>query len=95
MAIESDLDLISAVLIFFAAIIPAYLSLKLRGNVGKLTIALTVFVVIHGVYHLVRMQGMKSMADNIFEPASVVMLIVFGLTYLGVSQKKKEQAAGK
>jgi len=94
-AIESELDLISAALIFFAAIIPAYLSLKLRGDIVKLTISLTAFIVIHGIYHLVRMQGLESMADNIFEPASVVMLIVFGLTYLGVSQKKKEAATGK
>ena len=95
MAIESWLDLISAIMIFFAAIIPAYLSLKLRGDIRKLTIALTAFVVVHGIYHLVRMQGLESMADNVFEPASVIVLIAFGVTYLNVSYKKKQEALRK
>ena len=93
--IESELDLVSAALIFFASIIPAYLSFKLRGDFGKITIALTAFIILHGVYHVVRMQGMESMADGVFEPASVVMLIAFGATFLGVSYKKKQETTGK
>jgi hypothetical protein len=92
-AIESWLDLMSAIMIFFAAIIPAYLSLKLRGDIRKVTIALTGFVVSQGIYHVVRMQGIESLADGVFEPASVVVLIAFGITYLGVSYKKKKQEA--
>lgn len=99
MAIESTLDLVSAVMIFFAGIVPAYLSLKLRGDMAMVTTALTVFIVMHGIYHVVRMQGMESMADGMFEPASVVALIAFGATYLGVSHRKKkkkeEEARGK
>jgi ABC-type transport system involved in cytochrome c biogenesis permease subunit len=93
--IESGLDLISAIMIFFAAIVPAYLSLKLKGNIGKVTIALTAFIVLHGIYHLVRMQGLESTADNVFEPASIIVLIAFGVTYLGASYKKKQEATGK
>jgi hypothetical protein len=97
LAIESWLDTISAAMIFFAAIIPAYLSLKLRGDISKVTIMLTAFIVVHGIYHLVRMQGIESIADGVFEPASIIVLIVFGVTYLGVSykKKKKEEATGK
>ena len=95
MVIESGLDLVSAVMIFFAAIIPAYLSLRLRGDITKVTVTLTAFVVVHGIYHVVRMQGLESMADSVFEPASVIVLIVFGATYLGVSYKKKQEATGK
>ncbi len=94
--IENELDLVSAVVILFAAIIPAYLSLKLRGEISKITTALTTFLVLHGIYHIVRMQGLESMADGVFEPASVIALIAFGTTYLGVSQrKKKQEATGK
>jgi hypothetical protein len=93
--IESGLDLVSAVMIFFAAIIPAYLSLKLKGNISKVTIMLTAFIVLHGIYHVVRMQGIESMADSVFEPASVIVLIAFGATYLGVSHKNKQEASGK
>jgi hypothetical protein len=95
LVIENWLDLVSAVMIFFAAIIPAYLSLRLRGDITKVTIALTAFVVVHGIYHVVRMQGLESMADSVFEPASVIVLIVFGATYLGVSYKKRQEATGK
>jgi hypothetical protein len=97
LAIESWLDAISAAMIFFAAIIPGYLSLKLRGDISKVTIMLTAFIVVHGIYHLVRMQGIESIADGVFEPASIIVLIAFGVTYLGVSdkKKKKEESTGK
>jgi hypothetical protein len=94
-AIESWLDLVSAVMIFFAAIIPAYLSLKLKGDISKVTIMLTAFIVVHGIYHVVRMQGIESIADSVFEPASIIVLIAFGVTYLGVSYKKKQEATEK
>ncbi len=90
-AIESQLDLISAILIFVAAIIPVYLSLKLKGNIRILTIVLAAFIILHGLYHTVRMQGLGSMADGVFEPVSIVMLIGFGLTYLATSNRKKRQ----
>jgi hypothetical protein len=99
LAIESWLDLISATMMFFAAIIPAYLSLKLKGDIIKVTIMLTAFIVVHGIYHLVRIQGTESMADSVFEPASIIVLIAFGVIYLGVSykmkKKKKQEATGK
>ncbi len=97
LAIESWLDLVSAVMIFSATVIPAYLSLKLKGDIGKLTIALTVFIVAHGIYHVVRMQGIESLADGAFEPISIIVLIAFGVTYLDVSykKKKKQEATGK
>jgi phage gp36-like protein len=93
LAIESWLDLINAAMIFFAAIIPAYLSLKLKGDIIKVTIMLTAFIVVHGIYHLVRIQGTESIADSVFEPASIIVLIAFGVIYLGVSYKKKKQEA--
>ncbi len=81
-------------MMFFAAIIPGYLSLKLRGDISKVTVMLTAFIVMHGIYHLVRMQGIESIADSVFEPASIIVLIVFGVTYLGVSYKKKKKKTG-
>ena len=75
LAIESWLDLHSiTVMMFFAAIIPGYLSLKLRGDISKVTIMLTAFIVVHGIYHVVRMQGAESIADNVFEPASIIVI---------------------
>jgi len=91
-AIENDLDLLSALMVFFAAIVPIYLSFKLKGDLSKLTIALAAFIVLHGIYHLVRMQGIESMAESVFEPASIIVLIAFGATYIGVTYKKKQEA---
>ena len=93
------LDLVSAALLFFAAIIPAYLSIKLKGDIIKVTIALTVFIIAHAAYHVVRMQGLGSIADSLLEPASVMILIAFGAVYLGVSnkndkKKRQERKAG-
>lgn len=85
------LDLVSAGFVFFAAIIPGYLSLKLKGDIVKVTIALTAFIVLHGIYHVVKMQGLESMADGIFEPASVIVLIVFGLIFLDIIYKKDKK----
>jgi ABC-type uncharacterized transport system permease subunit len=90
-AIENWLDLVSAVLIFLAAIVPAYLSTRLGGKTRKLTIALTTFVVAHGTYHVVRMLGLESIADGVFEPASIIVLIIFGIIYIGVSQTRQPQ----
>ena len=95
MSIESPLDLISAIFIFFAAIVPGYLSLKLRGDIIIVTMALTAFIIVHGIYHLVKRQGLESMANGVFEPASVMILIAFGVAYLGVSYKKKQEASLK
>jgi ABC-type uncharacterized transport system permease subunit len=88
---DSGLDLVSAVLIFSASIVPAYMSLKLKGSTRKLTFALTAFIIVHGIYHLARMQGLKSIADNVLEPASIVILIVFGVAYLNISRKKQQE----
>ncbi len=52
-------------------------------------------MVLHGIYHVVRMQGIESMAESVFEPASVMVLIAFGATYLGVTYKKKQEASGR
>jgi hypothetical protein len=88
--IESPLDLAGAIIILAGSIVPAYLSLKLKGNIAKLTIALTIFAVVHGIYHFVRMQGLE-FASGVLEAASVVALISFGVSYLGISYKKKER----
>jgi len=90
-AIESGLDFIGAILILLAAIIPAYLSVKLTGDLRKMTIALTAFIALHGTYHIVRMQSMEFLADRILEPASVMTLIAFGTIYIGVSYRRKKQ----
>lgn len=90
MIIASPLDLVSAILIFAAAIVPTYLSVKLHGVTKMLALALAIFAISHGVYHVVGTIGLESLADEVFEPISVVMLIAFGGTLLSVSSKFQE-----
>ena len=88
---ESELNFIGAVLILSAAIIPAYLSIKLRGTLRIMTISLTAFIGLHGIYHIASVQGMELLSDGILEPASVIALLAFGSIYLGISFMKHEK----
>ena len=90
---SSSLDFVSAVLIIFASIVPAYYSVKLRGSTRILTIALAAFIGMHGLYHIVRMQGLQPLADGVFEPMSITVLIAFGITYVVVVSTHKNKSA--
>ena len=95
MIAEGTLDFISAVLILSAAVVPAYLSTKVQGDIRNLTIALTVFVAAHGVYHIVQLGWSDQLADGVFQPVSVLALIAFGALYLRVSYERTRQEAVK
>ncbi len=87
--IETELNFLSALFIFVAAAIPIYLSFRLRGNLKKLTIILSIFTVVHGAYHVAGTFGFDFLAEGILEPMSVAVLIFFGLFYLSLTQKKQ------
>ncbi len=80
----------SALFIFAAAVIPIYLSFKLKQTLRKLTIGLAAFVVIHGIYHVSGTLGYDFLADNVFEPLSAAILVFFGISYLTVLRNKKK-----
>jgi uncharacterized membrane protein YqaE (UPF0057 family) len=88
--IEGQLHLSSFILIIIAIAIPAYLVLKLKGNLRILAMLLTIFVSVHGVYHIFGALGFEFLADNIFEPASVAVLILFELTFLSKTRTRRE-----
>ncbi len=44
--------------------------------------ALSVFAVIHGLYHVLEVLHYEIAAETIVEPLSYAVLIVFGLAYL-------------
>ena len=93
-AIENELNVISAVLILSAALIPAYLSIKLNGAFRIMTFALTAFIVLHGIYHIASMLDLELLSESIVEPGSVIALIAFGAIYLHISyrENKKQEA---
>jgi len=88
-------DILSSFLVFIVGGIFAYLCVKLKEPLRKLSIAFAVFVFIHGFYHLFRTFGNVPVADNILEPSSVLALIVFGLVFLKIKKRSLEVMNGK
>jgi hypothetical protein len=82
---------VSAIFIFVAAIIPVYLSFKLKQTLRKLTIGLATFVIIHGIYHVFGTLGYDFLADNVFEPLSAAVLVFFGISYFSILRNKKKK----
>ena len=78
------------VLLPFSAlpIIPLYISIRINGGnkfgIRTLTIILTLFVVVHGLYHLAELLGYHMLGDGFLKPLSVVILIVFGIIMIRI-----------
>ncbi len=83
----------SMVLILAAAAIPVYLTFRLKGKLRILAAMFSVFMVMHSGYHILGTTGYVSLGENVFEPASVVALVLFGLFFLKISRRQAANAA--
>ena len=81
----------SAVIMFAAAIVPIYLSLKLKSNLRILTVLLSLFIFIHGLYHLAYFAGEEILGEGLFRTISIVVLIIFGGVFIYMDRSKKEK----
>lgn len=81
------LNLLSAFFILASAAIPILLSTQLSGKVRNLTLILTAFIIVHGAYHIAVMFGLEFVGAGILDPLSVIILLVFGVSYLGLIQR--------
>lgn len=90
MVAETELHFVCSLFIFAAAVVPVYLSIMLKGNLRKLTIILSIFILIHAAYHVAGTLGLDYLAEDFFEPLSYFVLILFGLFYLHLTKKSKE-----
>jgi len=88
---ENLLHLASGIIIFAAALIPLYLSFRLKSNLKVLTILLAIFIFTHGIYHLVYYGGLELLAEGVFRTISIIVLIIFGISFIYVASSKKEQ----
>lgn len=86
--LESQLHFISAILILFAAIVPIYLTIKLRNDLRKLVLILTIFILVHSIYHIAGFFGLTILSEAVFEPLSVAILIYFGIIYYELTRPK-------
>jgi len=87
--LESQLHFISAIAIFLAAIVPIYLTLKLKDHLRKLTLMLTIFILTHAIFHVTGFFGFNFLAEGVFEPLSVAVLIFFGIAFSGFTRPSK------
>jgi hypothetical protein len=86
--IDFQLQFISAIIILASSAVPIYLTIKLKDNLKKLTLLLTVFILIHAVYHVFGFLGYSLLAEGVFQPLSVITLIFFGIVYSGFTKPK-------
>ena len=84
-----EINIINSVAIFFASVIPIYLSYHLKGNLRKLTILVGVFAVVHAIYHTTEVFGYEEIAENVIEPLSVLILVIFGFWYLRIRSTRR------
>jgi len=82
---------VDGIVVFAAATIPIYVGLKLNNVVRSLAITLALFVIIHGIYHIVTAFGYELLGGGFFEPLSIIGLIIFGLIYINLVRRKEEE----
>lgn len=87
--LETQLHLINGVVILLAAAVPIYFTVKLRGNLRKLTATLSVFILMHAVYCWLDFFGFDLLSDGVFEPVSAAVLVFFGVFYYRIANQRK------
>ncbi|HEY7572581.1 MAG TPA: hypothetical protein VH796_14535 [Nitrososphaeraceae archaeon] len=90
--LEEQLNIVSAQAIVLAAIVSIYLTIRLKGDLRKLSAILSIFILSHSFYHIFEFVGNDLLADRIFEPLSVLILILFGVVYSNIDRPKKQRA---
>ena len=87
-----EINIINSIAIFFASVIPIYLSYHLKGNLRKLTILVGIFAIVHASYHASEVFGFEEIAENVIEPLSVLVLVIFGFWYLRIRSLRRVSA---
>jgi len=84
LGMEDYLSLLNFLFMLITASAPLYLAVRLRGSKIRLlylSIGLATFALVHSLYHLAEFLNLDSLADNVFLPLSVVLLVVYGIYY--------------
>jgi hypothetical protein len=88
--IETPLHFGSAIIIVLSALVPIYLTIKLKNTkLKKLTLILSIFILIHAFYHMAGFFGFSLLAEGVLEPLSATVMIFFGIVYSGSISKPK------
>src|SRR5437899_10012479 len=91
MLAEEQLHFVCSIFIFAAAALPVYLSVMLKGNLRKLTIILSIFVLTHAAYHVAGTLGLDFLSEGIFEPISYAVFCLIKLFFLNLTKEGKKE----
>lgn len=87
--LEYNIGLISGIIMFSAALVPIYFSFSLSKEYKILSIVLSLFIIIHGLYHITEYFGKEILAYSLLSPLSILILIIFGiLLFVNVHKKQ-------
>jgi uncharacterized membrane protein (DUF485 family) len=84
MEMGSYLHLLNFIFMLVTASVPAYLAIRLRGTNRRLlylSAGLTIFALVHALYHLADFLELVDLADSYLLPFSVVLLVLYGVYY--------------
>ena len=89
-------NLFQSIAYFIAAIVPIYFIVNSRKNKDgrksfeNISILLISFILIQGIYHILGMFGLKLLSKGFLEPLSIIILLLFGLTYFFYTKKESK-----
>lgn len=86
---ESSLHLISGLGFFSGSVVLSYFSIKSTGMIRLLAIIFLVFTIVHSLYHVTSYFDQELLSEGLLEPLSVIILILFGLSYLIIKSKQE------
>lgn len=86
---ETYLHLISGIAFFSGSVVLSYFSIKSAGRIRLLAIIFLVFTIVHSLYHVTSYFGQELLSEGLLEPLSVIILILFGLSYLIIKSKQE------
>ena len=87
--LETQLHLVNGVVALLAAAIPIYLTVRLNNNLRQLTAILSIFILVHAVHSWLGFFGFDFLSDDVFEPLSAAVLMLFGIFYYWIAKQKK------
>jgi len=87
--LETQLHLINGVVALLAAAIPIYLTVRLSNDLRQLTAILSIFILVHAVHSWLGYFGFDFLSDDVFEPLSAAVLMLFGIFYYWIAKQKK------
>ena len=71
------------------SVVPIYLTLKLKDNLRKLTLILTIFILTHAIFHIAGFLGFNFLGEGVFEPLPVAGTYILRNRFFWIHKEAK------